>query len=200
DAGTRVGRFMLQDLAGHAWKPMARTSWYPSAILSSALVVGAWGYFLRQGVLDPLGGINSLWPLFGISNQLLAAVALCVGTTILIKAGKARYAWVTLGPLAWLLAVTLTAGWQKIFADDPRLGFLSHARSVAAQMAAGTLDPAKGARLVFNDRLDAVVAAIFMTVTVVLVAACVREWVLILTRRKVPVARETPFVETAYAS
>ncbi len=199
DAGTRVGRFMLQDLAGHAWKPMARTSWYPGAILSSALVVGAWGYFLRQGVLDPLGGINSLWPLFGISNQLLAAVALCVGTTILIKGGKGRYAWATLGPLAWLLTVTLTAGWQKIFADDPRLGFLSHARTVAAQVAAGTLDPAKGARLVFNDRLDAVVAAIFMAVTVVLVAACVREWALILTRRKVPVVRETPFVETAYA-
>jgi carbon starvation protein len=200
DAGTRVGRFMLQDLAGHIWKPMGRTSWYPSVILSSALVVAAWGYFLVQGVLDPLGGINSLWPLFGISNQLLAAVALCVGTTILIKSGKARYAWVTLGPLAWLLAVTLTAGWQKIFASDPRLGFLSHARATLDQVAAGTLDPAKGARLVFNDRLDAVVAAIFMTVTVVLLGACLREWALILGRRKVPVARESPFVETAYAS
>jgi carbon starvation protein len=199
DAGTRVGRFMLQDLAGHMWKPMGRTSWYPSVILSSALVVAAWGYFLVQGVLDPLGGINSLWPLFGISNQLLAAVALCVGTTILVKSGKARFAWVTLGPLAWLLAVTLTAGWQKIFADDPRLGFLAHARVTATQMAAGTLDPAKGGRLILNDRLDAVVAAVFMIVTVVLLAACVREWALILGRRKTPVARESPFVETAYA-
>jgi carbon starvation protein len=199
DAGTRVGRFMLQDLAGHLWRPMGRTSWYPSVIASSALVVAAWGYFLVQGVLDPLGGINSLWPLFGISNQLLAAVALCVGTTILIKSGRARFAWVTLGPLAWLLAVTLTAGWQKIFADDPRLGFLAHARVTAAQAAAGTLDPAKTARLVFNDRLDAVVAAVFMAVTVVLVVACVREWALILARRKVAVVRETPFVETAYA-
>jgi carbon starvation protein len=199
DAGTRVGRFMLQDLAGHIWKPMGRTSWYPSVILSSALVVAAWGYFLAQGVLDPLGGINSLWPLFGISNQLLAAVALCVGTTILIKSGKARYAWVTLAPLAWLLSVTLTAGWQKIFAEDPRLGFLSHARTTLAQVASGALDPVKGARLVFNDRLDAVVAAVFMGVTVVLVGACVREWTLILARRKVPVARESPFVETAYA-
>jgi carbon starvation protein len=199
DAGTRVGRFMLQDLGGHIWKPMGRTSWYPSVVLSSALVVAGWGYFLVQGVLDPLGGINSLWPLFGISNQLLAAIALCVGTTILVKAGKARFAWVTLGPLAWLLAVTLTAGWQKIFAEDPRLGFLSHARATAGQAAAGALDPAKGARLIFNDRLDAVIAAVFMLVTVALVAACVREWALILARRKAPVARETPFVETAYA-
>ncbi len=199
DAGTRVGRFMLQELAGHAWKPMGRTSWYPSVILSSALVVAAWGYFLVQGVLDPLGGINSLWPLFGISNQLLAAIALCVGTTILIKAGKARFAWVTLGPLAWLLAVTLTAGWQKILADDPRLGFLAHARTTAAQVAAGGMDPAKGARLVLNDRLDAVVAAVFMLVTVVLVTACMREWAMILARRKAPVVRESPFVETAYA-
>jgi carbon starvation protein len=199
DAGTRVGRFMLQDLSGHLWAPLGRTSWYPSVVLASALVTAGWGYFLVQGVLDPLGGINSLWPLFGISNQLLAAVALCVGTTLLIKAGKARYAWVTLVPLAWLLAVTLTAGWQKIFADDPRLGFLSHARATAAQIAAGTMDPARGARLIFNDRLDAVVAAIFMTVTVVLVAVCVREWLLILARRKAPVVRESPFVETAYA-
>jgi carbon starvation protein len=199
DAGTRVGRFMLQDLGGHIWKPMGRTSWYPSVVLSSALVVTGWGYFLVQGVLDPLGGINSLWPLFGISNQLLAAIALCVGTTILMKAGKARFAWVTLGPLAWLLAVTLTAGWQKIFAEDPRLGFLSHARATAGQAAAGALDPAKGARLIFNDRLDAVAAAVFMLVTVALVAACVREWTLILAQRKAPVARETPFVETAYA-
>jgi carbon starvation protein len=199
DAGTRVGRFMLQDLAGHAWAPLRRTSWYPSVLASSAAVVAAWGYFLIQGVLDPLGGINSLWPLFGISNQLLAAVALCVGTTILIKAGKARYAWVTLGPLVWLLAVTLTAGWQKIFAADPRLGFLSHARTTLGQVAAGSLDPAKGARLVLNDRLDAVVAAAFMGVTVVLVAACAREWAMILARRKAPVARESPFVETAYA-
>jgi carbon starvation protein len=200
DAGTRVGRFMLQDFAGHMWAPLGRTSWYPSVLFCSAVFVAAWGYFLMQGVLDPLGGINSLWPLFGISNQLLASVALCVGTTILIKAGKARYSWVTLGPLAWLLAVTLTAGWQKIFADDPRLGFLSHAQATLAQVASGALHPAKGARLVFNDRLDAVVAAIFMIVTVVLVAACAREWVQILVRGKVPVARETPFVETAYAN
>jgi carbon starvation protein len=199
DTGTRVGRFMLQDLAGHIWRPLGRTSWYPSTILASAAVVAGWGYFLVQGVMDPLGGINSLWPLFGISNQLLAAVALCVGTTILIKGGKGRYAWVTLVPLAWVLLVTLTAGWQKVFADDPRLGFLAHAAMTADQIATGAMDPARGARLIFNDRLDAVLAITFMVVTVLVVAASAREWVLVLTRRKPATAKEAPFVETAYA-
>ena len=199
DTGTRVGRFMLQELAGHVWKPLGRTSWYPSSILASALVVAGWGWFLVQGVTDPLGGINSLWPLFGISNQLLAAVALCVGTTVLIKGGRARYAWTTLLPLAWLLGVTMTAGWQKIFAADPRLGFLAHARQVAGQIAAGAVDPARGARLVFNDRLDAVVAGVFMAVTLLVVLSSIREWVLVLRGRKPAVARETPFVESAYA-
>jgi len=199
DTGTRVGRFMLQEVVGHVLEPLGRTSWYPSTILASAAVVGGWGYFLVQGVTDPLGGINSLWPLFGISNQLLAAVALCVGTTILIKAGKARYAGVTLGPLAWVLLVTLTAGWQKVFADDPRLGFLAHAAQVTQQLAAGAIEPARAARLVFNDRLDAVVALAFMLVTVLVVAASAREWVLVLTRRKPATVKEAPFVETAYA-
>ena len=199
DTGTRVGRFMLQELAGQVWRPLGRTSWYPSTVLASALVVGGWGYFLVQGVLDPLGGINSLWPLFGISNQLLASVALCVGTTLLIKSGKARYAWVTLAPLAWLLAVTLSAGWLKVFADDPRLGFLAHAASVADQMAAGAMEGSRGARLIFNDRLDAVVTVTFMVITILVVLSSAREWVLILTRRKPAKAQESPFVETAYA-
>ena len=198
DTGTRVGRFMLQELAGHVWRPLGRTSWYPSIILASALVVASWGYFLVQGVNDPVGGINSLWPLFGISNQLLAAVALCVGTTILIKGGKARYAWVTLAPLAWVLAVTLTAGWQKVFAADPRLGFLAHAARTAEQVAVGSLDAAHGARLMFNDRLDASVALAFMAVTVLVVAASAREWLLVLTQRRPATAKESPFVETAY--
>ncbi len=199
DTGTRVGRFMLQELAGHVWEPLGRTSWYPSILLASALVVAGWGYFLIQGVLDPLGGINSLWPMFGISNQLLAAVALCVGTTVIVKSGKARYAWVTLLPLAWLLTVTLTATWQKVFAADPRLGFLSHARQVAAQVAGGLLDPAQGARLMFNDRLNAVVALVFGSVVVLVVATSVREWVQVTWRQKPHALRETPFVRTAYA-
>jgi carbon starvation protein len=198
DTGTRVGRFMVQELAGHAWAPLGRTSWYPSSVATSALIVAAWGWFLVQGVTDPLGGINSLWPLFGISNQLLAAIALCVGTTILIKAGKARYAWVTLAPLAWVLAVTLTGGWQKVFAQDPRLGFLSHAASVAGQVASGSVEAARGARLIFNDRLDAAVALFFMAATVLVVAASVREWLLVLTRRRPASVKESPFVETAY--
>ena len=199
DTGTRVGRFMLQELAGHLWHPLGRTSWYPSTVLASALVVAGWGWFLVQGVLDPLGGINSLWPLFGISNQLLAAVALSVGTTILVKSRKARYAWVTVMPLLWVLATTLTAGWQKIFAADPRLGFLAHRALVEGQIAAGAMDAARGARLMFNDGLDATLSAVFMIATVLVVLASVREWVLVLTRRKPAVARESPFVETAYA-
>jgi len=192
DAGTRVGRFMLQELGGYLWKPFGRTSWYPSILISSALIVAGWGYFLYQGVVDPLGGINSLWPLFGIANQLLAAVALCVGTTILVKMRKQRYAWVTLLPLVWLATATLTAGWQKVFAADPRLGFLSHARTVTAA------DP-NAARLIFNDRLDAALALGFMAVVVLVIAASAREWWLVLSKRKAPVVNEAPFVETAYA-
>ncbi|HQR18371.1 MAG TPA: carbon starvation CstA 5TM domain-containing protein, partial [Gemmatimonadales bacterium] len=146
------------------------------------------------------GGINTLWPLFGISNQLLAAVALAVGTTVLIRSGRARYAWVTLLPLAWLLVVTLTAGWLKIFSADPRLGFLAHAASTAAQVAAGTMDPGRGARLIFNDRLDAAVAALFMGVVVLVVVSSVRVWLGVLRGRSTARSRETPFVETTYAT
>jgi carbon starvation protein len=200
DTGSRVGRFMLQELLGHLWKPLGRTSWYPSTLLASALIVAAWGWFLIQGVTDPLGGINSLWPLFGISNQLLAAVALCVGTTLIIKAGKARYAWVTLLPLVWLLVVTLTAGWQKVFAADPRLGFLSHARLIAERIATGVQDPSTGARMIFNDRLDAALAGIFMVTVLLLVVASAREWMLVVRGRKPAVTRESPFVESAYVA
>ncbi len=200
DAGTRVGRFMLQELGGHLWAPLGRTSWYPSIILSSLLVVLAWGYFLVQGVLDPLGGINSLWPLFGISNQLLASVALCVGTTLILKYRKVRYLWVTLLPLAWLLVVTLTASWQKIFSPERRIGFLADARAVAAEVAAGTAEPARGARLIFNDHLNAVVASIFVIVVLAVVCSSVWQWWLMLSRRREPAMMESPIVESAYAS
>jgi carbon starvation protein len=204
DTGTRVGRFMLQELLGHVWKPLGRTSWYPSIVVSSALVVFGWAYFLYQGVVDPLGGINSLWPLFGISNQLLAAVALCVGTTILIKSGKARFAWTTLVPLAWLCAVTFTAGWQKVFAADPKLGFLAHAAMIRDKLASGQLPAgaktlADAQRMLFNDRLDAVVALAFMAVAVLVIVVSVREWLLVLRHRKPAVLREAPFVRSELA-
>jgi carbon starvation protein len=179
DAGTRVGRFMLQDFLGHFWEPLGRTSWYPSVLLTSAGMVGAWGYFLYQGVIDPLGGINSLWPLFGISNQLLAAIALSVATTLIIKSGRARYAWTTLLPLVWLLAVTLSAGYLKIFSPNVRIGFLAHAAEMQQRLAAGQIVPAKVAEthtLIFNDRLDAAVTGLFMALVVVIVVDSLREW------------------------
>jgi len=195
DAGTRVGRFMIQDALGHVWKPLGRTSWYPSILINSALIVGAWGYFLWQGVKDPLGGINSLWPLFGISNQLLATVALCVATTIIIKMGRARYAAVTLTPLAWLVAVTFSASYYKIFDPNPRIGFLSHASQLAAApTAAGT------AHLIFNDRLDAAVTAILIIMVAMILIESAADWIRILAGRKQPVVRETPFVATRFAT
>ncbi len=194
DTGTRVGRFMLQEVVGHVWPRFGETSWYPSVLLASAGVVAGWGYFLYQGVVDPLGGINSLWPLFGISNQLLAAVALCVGTTILIKMGRARYGWVTLVPLAWLVTVTITAGWQKVFSPDPRLGFLAHAASLA-----GSANP-DAPRLVFNDHVNAFVAVLFMAIVAVLILTSLREWWLVLSKRKAAVVNEAAYVETGYAT
>ncbi len=193
DTGTRVGRFMLQEIVGHVSPRFGQTSWYPSIVLSSAVIVAGWGYFLYQGVIDPLGGINSLWPLFGISNQLLAAVALCVGTTVLIKMGRQRYAWVTLVPLAWLVVVTMTAGWQKVFASDPRLGFLAHAASLA-----GSTD-SNAARLIFNDRLNTLVALVFMGVVALVLLASAREWWLVLSHRKPAAVHEAAYVESQLA-
>jgi len=190
DTGTRVGRFMLQEIVGHVWPRFGQTSWLPSVLLASGAVCAAWGYFLYQGVVDPLGGINSLWPLFGISNQLLAAIALCVATTILIKMGRQRYIWVTLGPLVWLIVVTMTAGYQKVFSADPKLGFLAHAATLAGSAGPNT------ARLIFNDRLNAAVALFFMTVVAMLVFTSAREWWLVLSRRKPALVHEAPFVTT----
>lgn len=165
DAGTRVGRFLLQALLGQVWKPLGDTKSYAANIAGSLLLVSGWGYFLYSGVTDPLGGINSLWPLFGIANQLLALVALCLATTILIKMNKSRYIWVTLIPLVWLVAVTFTAGLEKIFHSDPRVGFLAMADSLNAKLAAGTIPAAKigeTGRIIFNMRLDALVAGVFL--------------------------------------
>jgi carbon starvation protein len=204
DAGTRVGRFMLQDLGKHVWAPFGRVSWYPAVVAASAIVVAMWGFFLYQGVTDPLGGINSLWPLFGISNQLLATVALCVGTTIIIKMGKVRYAFVTVIPMVWLVVVTTTASLMKIFATDPRVGFLSHARWVQARLASGELpggvaDAAGAARLVFNDRLNAVVAGFFLLAVVVILVDSILEWRAVLSGRKPTTTNEAPYVARAVA-
>jgi carbon starvation protein len=169
------------------WEPLGRVSWYPSILLSSALVVAAWGYFLYQGVIDPLGGIHALWPLFGIANQLLAAAALCVGTTVIIRMGKLRYAWVTLLPLVFLTVATLTAGFQKVFSSQPTLGFLSHARSLA-----DSADP-NATRMIFNDRLDAGLAIFFMLVVSVVIAASAREWILVATGKRAAASNEAPF-------
>jgi carbon starvation protein len=192
DAGTRVGRFMVQDALGHIWKPLGRTSWYPSIVATSALVVAAWGFFLWQGVKDPVGGINSLWPLFGISNQLLATVALCVATTIIIKMGKARYAPVTLLPLGWLVSVTFTAGWQKIFHNNPRIGFLAHARYLASTTTH------EGSQLIFNDRLDAVVTGLLLIMVVLILLESTLECSKVLSGRKRAGVKETPFVASRF--
>jgi len=198
DAGTRVGRFMLQDLGRHVWEPFGRVSWYPAVVLSSALIVAMWGHFLYQGVLDPLGGINSLWPLFGISNQLLATVALCVGTTVFIKMGKAKYSYITIMPLIWLTIVTMSAGWEKLFSPEAKLGFLAHAKVIEGQVASGALPAAiktvaDARRMIFNDYLDAAVAAFFMVSVVVILAASLQEWVACLRGTKPVISSEVPF-------
>ena len=198
DAGTRVGRFMLQDLGKHVWAPFGRTSWMPAIVLSSAIFVAMWGHFLYQGVIDPLGGINSLWPLFGIANQLLATVALCVGTTVIIKMGKQKYAWVTMLPLTWLVIVTMSASYAKIFSSDPRLGFLAHASLFSSQVAQGIVPKgvktlADAGKIIFNDRVDAAVAAFFALSVIVILAQSAMEWASVLRGKKKAVSTEVPF-------
>jgi carbon starvation protein len=198
DAGTRVGRFMLQDLLKHVYAPLGRVSWYPGVVFTSALFVLMWGYFLYQGVIDPLGGVNTLWPLFGIANQLLAAVALCVGTTVIIKMGKAKYAPITMAPLAWLVIVTMTAGYQKIFSPDPRLGFLARANLYETTLAAGNLPPGianaqVAQRFILNDRIDTAVTAFFMISVIIIITASAREWYKVVSGRMPAVSTEHPF-------
>ena len=202
DAGTRVGRFMVQELGSRIWAPFGRRGWMPGILLSSAIIVGLWGYFLYQGVIDPLGGINSLWPLFGIANQLLAAVALVVATTILLKMGRLRWIWVTLLPTVWLVTVTMTASYQKIFDPNPRIGFLSAANGLAAQIAAGKVAAAKLAethRFIFNLRLDAVVTAVLAVMILVLIVEAIIQWHAILVRGREAVLHESPYVATQWA-
>ena len=177
DAGTRVGRFMLQDLMRHVWKPFGDVSSYPVTVLASLVFVSAWGYFLVQGVQDPLGGVNILWPLFGISNQLLAGIALTVATGIIIKMGKVRYAWVTGLPLAWLSIVCTSAAIEKVFSPNPQIGFLAGARDMAEKLANGVLPPdmAKAApQLIIGQRIDAVLAMLFAVLLWVVIADMLR--------------------------
>ena len=195
DAGTRVGRFMLQDALGHVWPKMGQTSWYPSVLISSALIVAGWGYFLYIGVIDPNGGINILWPLFGISNQLLAGIALCICTGILVKQGKVRYSWVTGVPLAWLTLVTTTATWEKVVSDDVRIGFLAAADQIASKLAAGTLSPEQAAvapQLIFNQRLDAVLAIVLTLILWIVIADTARVCMRVVQGLPVPPSSEAP--------
>jgi carbon starvation protein len=225
DAGTRVGRYLLQDALGHLWAPLGDTRKLSANLAASVLMVGAWGYFLIQGVQDPLGGVNSLWPLFGIANQMLAAIALCLATTILLKMGLGSgtasatntgrrtplLALITFLPLLWLLAATMTAGFHKIAHSDPRIGFLAQANSLEQKraalvqavdaaivsgnpevIAAARKAEADNRRLQFNNRLDAAVAGVFLALVSAIVLLSVREWALLLTRRKAPLLRETP--------
>jgi carbon starvation protein len=225
DAGTRVGRYLIQSVLGRAWKPLGDPKKYFATPLAAALMVGAWGYFLIQGVRDPLGGVNSLWPLFGIANQMLAAIALYLGTTIILKmqllpeskirspkskVGRPALALVTLIPLVWLVAVTFTAGVQKIFHPDPRIGFLAqahelhqkipaleanlnatHATGDATTLAAAEQVLHTNRMLEFNNLLDAVMAGIFLTLVAAIIFLSVREWILLLSRRKLAVLHET---------
>ncbi|MBX6353569.1 MAG: carbon starvation protein A [Thermoflavifilum sp.] len=199
DAGTRIGRFMLQDLIGNAWKPFADTRNYGFNVIASAITVAAWGYFLIQGVNDPYGGINSLWALFGIANQMLAGIALAVVSTILIKMGKAKYSWVTIIPMIWLLVTTLGAGLAKIFSPVPSIGFFAHARVISGAIAQGkVLAPVKSMaqmhEVLFNDYLDGIVCILFVAVVVLVVLAALRVWYKVLFKKETLPLAESEFV------
>lgn len=200
DAGTRIGRFLVHDLLGLVWAPLGDTRSFGANTLATGLFVGAWGWFLYQGVVDPLGGINSLWPIFGIANQLLAVLAFALGTTVLIKMGRQRYLWVTLAPLIWLLAVTMSAGWMKIFSPAP-LGFLALARNLEAKIAAGgsAAEMAVWRAQLFNNRVDAIVTGAFLLLVAAVVAANARVWWQLLVQRRPAELHEEPFVPAATA-
>jgi carbon starvation protein len=196
DAGTRVGRFILQDFMGNLWKPLGNTQSLPSNVFASALLVSGWGYFLYQGVVDPLGGINTLWPLFGIANQLLAVIAFCLGTTILIKMGKARYMAVTVVPLVFLMSATFSAGYIKIFDTDPKMGFIAAANSFGQKLAAGGTDQQmkEWSAQQFNFNVDTFVTGFFLAAVAIIFLGCLAEWVKLLKGAKQPVLHEDPYV------
>ncbi|CAN5473570.1 carbon starvation protein CstA [soil metagenome] len=196
DAGTRVGRFLLQDLLGQVWRPLGDTKSWGANIFASLLLVAAWGWFLYQGVLDPLGGINSLWPLFGLANQLLSVIALCLGTTILIKMGKARYLWTTLVPLVFMIVVTFSAGYLKIFSPDPRIGFLSGANQLAQNVAPAATN-VDFARQAVIWRIDALVALVFLVLVAAIVGGCAWQWWRLLRGTRPIVLHESEFVSLA---
>jgi carbon starvation protein len=196
DAGTRVGRFLLQDLLGTVWRPLGNTRSWTANFVSSVLLVAAWGWFLYQGVVDPLGGINTLWPLFGLANQLLSVIALCLCTTILIKMQKTRYLFITVVPLCFMCAVTFSAGYLKVFSADPRLGFLSGAQLLASE-AAGTVDPTKASELMRQAtvwQFDAAVAGFFLLLVFLIVIGSASQWWQLIRGTKPVVLRESEFV------
>ncbi len=195
DAGTRVGRFLLQDLLGNLWRPLGDTRSWSANLVTSVILVAAWGWFLYQGVIDPLGGINSLWPLFGLANQLLSVIALCLATTLLIKMQKVKYIIVTLGPLLFMCAVTFSAGWLKIFSADPKLGFLSGARSLIEQ--AASVDSQKAIELTRQAsvwRFDAVVAGLFLLLVLLIVLGSAKQWFALIRGTKPMALQENDFV------
>ena len=201
DAGTRVGRFMIQDLVGNVWAPFGRTSWLPANIVASALIVAAWGYFLYAGVNDPQGGIYTLFPLFGIANQLLAAVALTVGTTILIKMGKLKYAWITALPLAWDAAVTLTASWMKIFSPDPLLGFFAQRAAAIEAARNGELygnaeNAADVQQIIVNSTVDGILSILFAVMIIIVIVDAARVWFGLIRGTKEPTTSEAPWEES----
>jgi carbon starvation protein len=202
DAGTRVGRFILQDFLGGVWKPLGNTQSLPANVFASALLVGAWGYFLYQGVVDPLGGINTLWPLFGIANQLLAVIAFCLGTTILIKMGKARYLLVTVIPLLFLMSATFTAGYIKLFDANPKMGFIAGAKLYGEKLAAGGTpkEMKEWAAQQFNFNVDTAVTGFFLLAVAIIFLGCLLEWIKLLSGAKKTVLNEDPYVAVADAA
>lgn len=205
DAGTRVGRFMVQDMLGNIIPKMKQTGWLPGNLVGSAIIAGCWGYFVLQGVIDPLGGIYTFWPLFGIANQMLAAIAFAVGTTILFKMGRERYSWVTLLPMIWLVVTTFTAGWQKLFHANPKIGFLAHANYFKQFLAENTLPMgvktvAAAEKMIMNDYVNTAVCASLMLITLIVILDSIRIWIGVWSGRSYPLHESTyvPFQNINY--